>query len=190
MASSTNKKFNMDTLKNLKTSAMLFIALWIFGLIVCLGMAAALADSSAIMAGVIGLGGGAACGYMAYATAVSSKNQKTCESKLWNKTCGMKPPSKYLADGDEADFDLEITECEALKKANYGGYSGVYLVSNTSTAGSTSVDAYYIPGDVETIPLVTSASSGARFYARIGDPKTKEGRLVTTGVTSPAPPCT
>lgn len=175
------KKLNMDNLKNLITMSMVYIGILLFLALVCVAVGASLISSSPAIGGMIALFGGAGFSYWAYTIATDPKNQKTCNANFFNKTENVLNPA-----GDDADTELEITECLAQKNAQYKGYIGVWLKSNTTTTGT--FDAYYISGDSDTNvtiqPARPSDTTKGNVFIKKGT-KDDPGPKVT--VKSPAP---
>lgn len=173
------KKFNIDTIKELKTSALIRSILFLIGAIVILAVGLMISKNggtAAIIGLIVGLAGAGWMGYTSYKIVVDPKNAKTCNANFWNKYECISSPT-----GDDVEEELDTTECKALTKAEYGGYAGVWLKSNTST-NTSNVDAYYISGDVTSFTATPDrTTSGSRLFAKKGDSKTKEGELKVTG---------
>lgn len=163
------KKFNLDTVKEMKTKPLVFSILYIIGAIILIAIGAMIAGKGGGAAIVFGLliaaGGGGWAGYTGYSMIIDSKNEKTCNVDYWSVyNCVANPTDK------DADYELNITECIAQTNAQYKGffsskYGGVWLRSNTTNTSN--VDAFYVPSDKETLALTYDSSTpGARLYIR------------------------
>jgi hypothetical protein len=127
---------------------------------------------------IAGLGGWFG-GYAGYKMIIDSKNQKTCNANFWNKYSCVGNPTD-----SDADTETDITECLALKNAEYKGYHGVWLKSNTETSTS-NVDAFYISSDIVELEISSDQStSGARLFAKKAVDKEKKEGLKVTGTIS------
>jgi hypothetical protein len=167
------KKLNMDTLKNLKTETIIYVSLLLLAALLALGGGASIgggAGAGVAVLGFLGFGAGA------YVLATNPKNQKTCNASFFNLTENVLNPA-----GSDADTELDITECLAQKNAQYGGYAGVWLSSNTSTT-SGNIDAYYISGDEETTvtlqPTGPSDPKKGRAFIKKGTKDDKGPKVV------------
>lgn len=179
----SKEKLNFETVKNMKTSALLRAVMLLLGALVAIAVGAMLGgggSNGGILIGLViaGLGGWFG-GYSGYKMIIDSKNQKTCNANFWNKySCVANPTDS------DADTETDITECLALKNSEYKGYHGVWLKSNTETSTS-NVDAYYISSDVETLEVSSDkTTSGARLFAKKAVDKEKKEGLKVTGAIS------
>lgn len=162
------KKFSTDTIKEMKTSALMKATLYLIGALILIAVGAMIGGKgggAAIGFGVAIAFGGAYVGKMSYDMVVDTKNAKTCNVNYWNEYKCVANPA-----GTDADYELNITECKAQTDAQYAGffsrkYAGVWLRSNTSNTSN--VDAFYIPADKESIDLTSDKStSGGRLFIR------------------------
>ena len=154
----------MDTLKNLKMETIIYVAILLVAALIALAGGASIGGgvgAGVAVAGFLGFGAGA------YVLATDSKNQKTCNVNFFNLTENVLNPA-----GSDDDTELDITECLAHKNAQYNGYIGVWLTSNTVTTTSGNIDAYYISGDSDTVvtlqPTGASNPKKGRAYIKKG----------------------
>lgn len=166
------KKFNFDTIKGMRTDAILKALMWmVFSLVLIIvgGTIASKGGAFFIVAGlIIAVLGGGWTGSKAYDIVVDPKNQKTCNANFWNKYTCISNPSDLETD----TVELDVTECIAQKNAEYNGYAGVWLVSNT--VNTSNLDAYYISGDVTELSVkADKTAAGGILYAKkaVGDDK-------------------
>lgn len=164
------KKLSVDTVKNMKNNAIMKAGMWLLGCLFLIAIGVSFATKEGAGGGAIGfglliaVGGGGFSGYTSYNIITDSKNQKTCNNDYWASYDCVANPTK------DGDYDLDVTLCEAQTKAEYEGlfsrkYAGVWLTSNSSN--SANFDAFYIPGDTESVELKTdnSAKKG-KVYVR------------------------
>lgn len=150
------KKLNFTTVKEMKTKELFISILWLIGAFILIVIGGMIASKEGAGKGAIGFGlliaaaGGGWSGYTAYTMIVDPKNAKTCNANYWNKYECVSNPA-----GTDADYELDITECKAQTNAQYKSYAGVWLKSNSSG----NYDAFYIPGDKETVALTADNSS-------------------------------
>lgn len=164
------KKLNFDTLKEMKTKELFISILWLICALVLIAVGAMIAGKDGASGVVIGIGfgiaaaGGGWAGYTAYKMITDTKNAKTCNTEYWVSYDCVSNPTK------DADYELNVSLCDAQTKAEYAGflsrkYAGVWLTSNSSN--SANFDAFYIPGDTTKVELKSdnSATKG-KVYLR------------------------
>lgn len=177
------KKFNFNTIKEMKTGPLVKAIFAIFGAIILIALGAMIGGKgggAAILFGLaIAAGGGGGLGYYAYKTITDPKNEKTCNVNFWNEYKCVANPA-----GTDADYELNISECKAQTDAQYKGYAGVWITSNSSSTSN--VDAFYVSGDKESITTTSdTSSSGGRLFARKAKAKGDDDKGVTvTGAIS------
>lgn len=180
------EKLELDTVKNMKPSALLMAIIWLMGSLILIAFGASIAGSGGkvyLILGLVAVAGGSWLLYdKVYKAIIDPKNQKTCNTAFWNTySCVANPTDS------DADTETDITECIALTNAQYKGYAGVWLKSNTQTASS-NVDAFYISGDTTTVALTNDTSTpGARLFAKKAVDKEKKEGLAVTGTVSGCP---
>ena len=178
------KKFNFTTITEMKTDKLLRAILFLIGGLVLISVGAMIASKEGanwivIAIGAAVAGAGAWFGvYGAYQMVIDPKNAKTCNVNFWNKYECVANPA-----GTDAEYELDITECKAQTDAEYKGYAGVWLRSNSTNTSN--VDAFYIPGDKTSLTLTSdpSKNTGGTLFAKKGDGKDDKG-VTVTGATS------
>lgn len=91
-------------------------------------------------------------GKKGYDLVVDPKNQKKANLLFWNSFDCVKIPDNYLSEDTDIPIELDVLKENALIKAEYDKYSGVYLRSNLSSDSvGGNFDAFYIPENIKVV---------------------------------------
>lgn len=144
-----------ETLKNNKLKSQVILYAVIALMCIAVGAAIAGTGSSAgmIAGGLLAAGGGFYFGKMSYDILVDVKNERRCKQSYFTQIYkNMKVPTSWVNGDTAVDTDTDLDELTIITKAQFEGYGGVFLVSNTSTDSvGDNYDAYYIPGNAKAV---------------------------------------
>ena len=165
---SSSNDVSYETFKNNKKK-MNVVMYAVIGLIIIAigGMVATTGGSGPAIAGLLVFAAGAYSIYYGYEILIDPRNERRANLDYFNQQSCVTIPAEYLKDGADIDIVLDSMDTALLIKAEYEGYGGVYLKSNTSqfSVGGT-FDGFFIPKDTKVHKVVrASGSSGADNYA-------------------------
>lgn len=144
---------SIDTFQNNKEKTKIMTNLVIAVVLVVIGATFSTSGGAAAILGGAAIIGGLYFGYMAYEVLVDPKNERRCKEGYFEQIfTDMRVPQAWI-DGDvSVDIDYDIDAKSAVSKAQFDGYGGVFLVSNTAPESTGGLfDAYYIPGNAKAI---------------------------------------
>lgn len=190
-------KLDLDTFKNLKTENQIYFILALILAIVSIAGGLSVTTSSksksksksanmapVIFGMVVGVGGAAGFGYLAYTIFTNPKNLKVCDPKFWKKDT----TNIYKKPTDRDPDATAITLCEAQKR---GQYDDAYTWFLASSNGESTYDIWYSTEDKAPVVCVTTSDGGgATLYTSTSKERkttvTKSGGSACSSAPSPA----